>query len=188
MADKGLKISRCWLQLLNGGEHGIFRPSGRHGSTILESDASSEARSPHGRYIPGGPFMRYPFRMVFCEIRLHHVVQTHSTFIKICSRQLVHCRRILSWVRRCVFLIHSVVSLFYTCLEQFLFAFVFSDAFSSLKLQSYYLVIHVGETFTAYLGALNVSKSLNVTKLTCTAQLQTPSQRWHLASTLDEYV
>lgn len=47
-------------------------------------------------------------------------------------------------------------------------------------------VIHVGETFTAYLGALNVSKSLNVTKLTCTAQLQTPSQRWHLASTLDE--
>jgi hypothetical protein len=47
-------------------------------------------------------------------------------------------------------------------------------------------VIHVGETFTAYLGALNVSKTLNVTRLTVTAQLQTPSQRWHLASSLDE--
>jgi hypothetical protein len=39
-------------------------------------------------------------------------------------------------------------------------------------------VIHVGETFTAYLGALNVSKTLHVTRLTVTAQLQTPSQRW----------
>jgi len=47
-------------------------------------------------------------------------------------------------------------------------------------------VIHVGETFTAYLGALNVSKTLNVTRLTVTAQLSTPSQRWHLASRLDE--
>jgi hypothetical protein len=49
-------------------------------------------------------------------------------------------------------------------------------------------VVHVGETFTAYLGALNVSKSLNVSNLTVTAQLQTPSHRWHLASALDEYV
>lgn len=47
-------------------------------------------------------------------------------------------------------------------------------------------VIHVGETFTAYLGALNVSKTLKVTRLTVSAQLQTPSQRWHLASHLDE--
>ena len=39
-------------------------------------------------------------------------------------------------------------------------------------------VIHIGETFTAYLGALNVSKTLPVSRLTVSAQLQTPSQRW----------
>jgi trafficking protein particle complex subunit 13 len=49
-------------------------------------------------------------------------------------------------------------------------------------------VVHVGETFTAYLGALNVSKTLQVLNLTVTAQLQTPTQRWHLASSLDKYV
>ena len=53
---------------------------------------------------------------------------------------------------------------------------------SSLCLPDSFGVIHVGETFTAYLGALNVSKRLPVTKLTVTAQLQTPSQRWHMAS------
>ena len=58
---------------------------------------------------------------------------------------------------------------------------------SSLCLPDSFGVIHVGETFTAYLGALNVSKRLLVTNLTVTAQLQTPSQRWHMASkTLDE--
>jgi hypothetical protein len=58
---------------------------------------------------------------------------------------------------------------------------------SALCLPDSFGVIHVGETFTAYLGALNVSKRLTVTKLTVTAQLQTPSQRWHLASkTLDD--
>mmetsp|Transcript_25255 Transcript_25255/g.69627 ORF Transcript_25255/g.69627 Transcript_25255/m.69627 type:complete len:495 (+) Transcript_25255:109-1593(+) len=58
---------------------------------------------------------------------------------------------------------------------------------SSLCLPDSFGVIHVGETFTAYLGALNVSKRLPVTNLTVTAQLQTPSQRWHMASnTLDE--
>jgi len=58
---------------------------------------------------------------------------------------------------------------------------------SSLCLPDSFGIIHVGETFTAYLGALNVSKRLPVTNLTVTAQLQTPSQRWHLASkTLDE--
>lgn len=51
---------------------------------------------------------------------------------------------------------------------------------SSLCLPDSFGVIHVGETFTAYLGALNVSKRLPVTNLTVTAQLQTPSQRWHL--------
>ena len=58
---------------------------------------------------------------------------------------------------------------------------------SSLCLPDSFGVIHVGETFTAYLGALNVSKRLPVTSLTITAQLQTPSQRFHMASkTLDE--
>eukprot|EP00536_Pseudo-nitzschia_multiseries_P000620 jgi/Psemu1/249763/estExt_Genewise1Plus.C_80015 len=58
---------------------------------------------------------------------------------------------------------------------------------SSLCLPDSFGVIHVGETFTAYLGALNVSKRLSVTNLTVTAQLQTPSQRCHMASkTLDE--
>ena len=58
---------------------------------------------------------------------------------------------------------------------------------SALCLPDSFGVIHVGETFTAYLGALNVSKRLTVKKLTVTAQLQTPSQRWHLASkTLDD--
>ena len=58
---------------------------------------------------------------------------------------------------------------------------------SSLCLPDSFGVIHVGETFTAYLGALNVSKRLQVTHLTVTAQLQTPSQRWHMTSkTLDE--
>ncbi len=58
---------------------------------------------------------------------------------------------------------------------------------SSLCLPDSFGVIHVGETFTAYLGALNVSKRLPVVNLTMTAQLQTPSQRWHMVSkTLDE--
>jgi hypothetical protein len=42
-----------------------------------------------------------------------------------------------------------------------------------------------GETFTAYLGALNVSNTLDVKALTVTAQLQTPSARLPLPSTLD---
>ncbi|CAB9521147.1 protein particle complex subunit 13 [Seminavis robusta] len=46
-------------------------------------------------------------------------------------------------------------------------------------------VVYVGETFTAYLGALNVSKDLPVRKLTVSAQLQTPSQRYRIPSRLD---
>jgi trafficking protein particle complex subunit 13 len=46
-------------------------------------------------------------------------------------------------------------------------------------------VIHVGENFTAYLGALNVSNTHSVRGLTVTAQLQTPSQRLALPSSLD---
>eukprot|EP00978_Attheya_sp_CCMP212_P043163 scaffold277097_cov47-Attheya_sp.AAC.1 len=47
-------------------------------------------------------------------------------------------------------------------------------------------LIVIGETFTAYLGALNVSNDLPVHCLTVSAQLQTPSRRWHLPSRLDE--
>jgi hypothetical protein len=43
----------------------------------------------------------------------------------------------------------------------------------------------LGETFTAYLGALNASKDHPVRRLTITAQLQTPHQRWSLPSALD---
>ena len=56
---------------------------------------------------------------------------------------------------------------------------------SAMCLPDSFGVIHVGETFTAYLGALNVSKTLNVTRLTVTAQLQTPKGGWQLASALD---
>jgi trafficking protein particle complex subunit 13 len=55
---------------------------------------------------------------------------------------------------------------------------------TALCLPNSFGVIHVGETFTAYLGAINTSKT--VAKITVTAQLQTPSQRWQLASRLDE--
>jgi hypothetical protein len=46
-------------------------------------------------------------------------------------------------------------------------------------------VLSLGETFTAYLGALNVSKDLPVRHLTVSAQLQTPSQRYRIPSKLD---
>lgn len=48
-----------------------------------------------------------------------------------------------------------------------------------------YPTIFTGETFKAYLGALNVSNTLDVKALTVTAQLQTPSARLPLPSTLD---
>lgn len=47
------------------------------------------------------------------------------------------------------------------------------------------LAVYVGEKFTAYLGILNASKSVAIRRLTVTAQLQTPSQRWQLPSHLD---
>lgn len=47
------------------------------------------------------------------------------------------------------------------------------------------LAVYSGERFTAYLGILNASKILPIRKLTVTAQLQTPSQRWQLPSKLD---
>lgn len=57
---------------------------------------------------------------------------------------------------------------------------------TALCLPNSFGVIHVGETFTAYLGAINTSSNAYVTRLTVTAQLQTPSQRWQLASRLDQ--
>lgn len=56
---------------------------------------------------------------------------------------------------------------------------------SSMSLPDSFGVIHVGETFTAYLGAVNVSNAHFVRRLTVTAQLQTPSHRWPLPSSLD---
>lgn len=42
------------------------------------------------------------------------------------------------------------------------------------------LGVYVGETFSAYLGILNASKTQPIRKLTVSAQLQTPSARWQL--------
>lgn len=56
---------------------------------------------------------------------------------------------------------------------------------SALTLPDSFGVIHIGETFTAYLGALNVSPDLPVRRLTVAAQLQTPSRRFPLPSSLD---
>lgn len=57
---------------------------------------------------------------------------------------------------------------------------------SSLCLPDSFGIIHVGEAFSAYLGVLNVSKRFPVTKLTVTAQLQSPTARYNLeAKSLD---
>jgi trafficking protein particle complex subunit 13 len=45
------------------------------------------------------------------------------------------------------------------------------------------LIVYVGESFTAYLGVLNTSKTVPIRRLTVSAQLQTPSQRYQLPST-----
>ena len=47
------------------------------------------------------------------------------------------------------------------------------------------LSVHVGETFSAYLGILNTSTSWPIRQLSVSAQLQTPSQRRQLPSRLD---
>lgn len=47
------------------------------------------------------------------------------------------------------------------------------------------LDVYVGETFTAYLGVINSSRNTSIRRLTVTAQLQTPTQRWQLRSPLD---
>ena len=53
---------------------------------------------------------------------------------------------------------------------------------SSLCLPDSFGIIHVGEAFSAYLGVFNVSKRFPVTKLTVTAQLQSPTARYDLAT------
>mmetsp|Transcript_20867 Transcript_20867/g.45223 ORF Transcript_20867/g.45223 Transcript_20867/m.45223 type:complete len:489 (-) Transcript_20867:3172-4638(-) len=56
---------------------------------------------------------------------------------------------------------------------------------SILLLPDSFGVIHVGETFSAYLGVLNASADLSVRGLTVSSQLQTPSRRIVLPSRLD---
>mmetsp|Transcript_36819 Transcript_36819/g.44386 ORF Transcript_36819/g.44386 Transcript_36819/m.44386 type:complete len:495 (+) Transcript_36819:156-1640(+) len=55
----------------------------------------------------------------------------------------------------------------------------------ALALPDSFGVIHAGETFTAYLGALNPSSDLPVRRLTVAAQMQTPTRRWVLPCKLD---
>jgi len=47
------------------------------------------------------------------------------------------------------------------------------------------LGVFVGESFTAYLGILNASKQIPIRRLTVSAVLQSPSQRWNLRSQLE---
>jgi len=56
---------------------------------------------------------------------------------------------------------------------------------STLLLPDSFGVIHVGETFSAYLGVLNSSLDMSVRGLTVSSQLQTPSRRIVLPSRLD---
>ena len=56
---------------------------------------------------------------------------------------------------------------------------------SNLMLPDSFGVIHVGETFAAYLGVLNAAADVSVRGLTVSAQLQTPSRRIVLPSRLD---
>lgn len=56
---------------------------------------------------------------------------------------------------------------------------------STLLLPDSFGVIHVGETFSAYLGVLNASTDMSVRGLTVSSQLQTPSRRIALPSRLD---
>ncbi|KAL7544906.1 hypothetical protein ACHAWF_008276 [Thalassiosira exigua] len=56
---------------------------------------------------------------------------------------------------------------------------------STLMLPDSFGVIHVGETFSAYLGVLNPSSDMAVRGLTVSSQLQTPSRRIMLPSRLD---
>lgn len=56
---------------------------------------------------------------------------------------------------------------------------------STLMLPDSFGVIHIGETFSAYLGVLNPSAEFSVRGLTVSSQLQTPTRRIVLPSRLD---
>lgn len=56
---------------------------------------------------------------------------------------------------------------------------------SALILPDSFGVIHIGETFTAYLGALNVSSTAFVTNLSISAMLQTPTRKFPMPSILE---
>eukprot|EP00579_Thalassiosira_antarctica_P028938 CAMPEP_0202002526 /NCGR_PEP_ID=MMETSP0905-20130828/8338_1 /ASSEMBLY_ACC=CAM_ASM_000554 /TAXON_ID=420261 /ORGANISM="Thalassiosira antarctica, Strain CCMP982" /LENGTH=462 /DNA_ID=CAMNT_0048559443 /DNA_START=95 /DNA_END=1480 /DNA_ORIENTATION=+ len=56
---------------------------------------------------------------------------------------------------------------------------------STLLLPDSFGVIHIGETFSAYLGVLNTSADMPVRGLTVSSQLQTPSRRIVMPSRLD---
>lgn len=56
---------------------------------------------------------------------------------------------------------------------------------SCLILPDSFGVIHIGETFTAYLGAINVSQSSPITNLSVSSTLQTPTKRWPLSCILE---
>ena len=57
---------------------------------------------------------------------------------------------------------------------------------SSLILPDSFGVIHIGETFTAYLGAINTSTSVPITNLSVSSVLQTPTTKLQLSSVLDK--
>lgn len=57
---------------------------------------------------------------------------------------------------------------------------------NSLILPDSFGVIHIGETFTAYLGALNTSTNTHVTNLSVNASLQTLTRRFPLSSSLED--
>ena len=56
---------------------------------------------------------------------------------------------------------------------------------SDLILPDSFGVINIGETFTAYVGALNADTSMPVTNLSIMAVLQTPTKRFHIPSSLE---
>lgn len=56
---------------------------------------------------------------------------------------------------------------------------------SDLILPDSFGVINIGETFTAYVGALNADSSIPVTNLSIMAVLQTPTKRFHIPSSLE---
>jgi len=56
---------------------------------------------------------------------------------------------------------------------------------SALILPDSFGVIHIGETFTAYLGALNVSPTSHVRNLSISATLQTPTRSFQMPSILE---